>query len=217
MEWFEPEVRELERTRLQRTSPPRPTVFYGSSSIRLWTTLAEDLGDTRAINLGFGGATLDACVRFFERLVPPTQPGALVVYAGDNDLGDGRTPNQVVGWFGQMAGKVERDLAPIPFGFMSIKPSPARVFLLDRIVETNEAIRREITRHAGAFYIDVFTPMLTPSGDPRADLFLDDGLHLSRAGYQLWTEVLGTYRNRMFARSTRDSQTAVLPSSGDAP
>jgi lysophospholipase L1-like esterase len=217
MDWFEPEVRELERARLRRRWPPDPTVFYGSSSIRLWTTLAEDLRDPRAVNLGFGGSTLEACVRFFDRLVPPMRPAALVVYAGDNDLGDGRTPGQVVGWFRQLMEKVDRDLPPIPFAFMSIKPSPSRAYLAGPIWETNETIRRDITRHPNAFYIDVFTPMLKPGGYPRRELFLDDGLHLSRAGYEVWAEVLGKCRDRIFSPSTHGGQTAVLPSDGDGP
>jgi len=215
MEWFESEVQELERERVRWRLPPHPTVFYGSSSIRLWTTLAEDLGDERAINLGFGGSTLEACVQFFERLVPPMRPAALVVYAGENDLGDGRAPSQVIGWFRQMIAKVDALLPSIPFGYISIKPSPARAALLDRIAGTNHAIRDEIAGHATAFYIDVFASMLKPNGEPRGDLFLADGLHLSRAGYLLWAEVLSEYRDRIFARSSSDSQTDVLTSNED--
>ena len=50
----------------------------------------------RRSNQAFGGSTLEACAWFFERLVVPCYPRALVCYAGDNDLGDGRTPDQVL-------------------------------------------------------------------------------------------------------------------------
>ena len=80
MEWYEAEVRALEETRATQSPPPDPAVFYGSSSITLWSTLARDLGTARAVNLGFGGSTLEACVWFFERLVPPAGPASLVVY-----------------------------------------------------------------------------------------------------------------------------------------
>src|SRR5262245_32023382 len=212
MEWYESEVRELERDRTRRGLPNHAAVFYGSSSIRLWTTLAEDLGDLRVVNIGFGGSTLEACVWFFDRLVLPTRPASLVVYAGDNDLGDGRTPNQVVGSFKQLVGTVERSLPRIPFGYMSIKPSPARAALMNQIVETNDAIRQEVMRHAAAFYIDVFTPMLDPNGEPRRDLFLADGLHLSRAGYHLWAVVLRDYRHRIFTPRQPDRQAGIVAS-----
>src|SRR5262249_6047991 len=174
MEWYEPEVRALEEARATQVLPPDPAVFYGSSSITLWRTLARDLANTRAVNLGFGGSTLDACVWFFDRLVPPTRPASVVVYAGDNDLGDGQTPRQVRNRFEALAAKVERDLGQIPLGFISIKPSPARLGLIDKIADANEMIRRTLSSRARAFYVDVFSPMLGPNGRPRSELFLDD-------------------------------------------
>jgi len=79
VQWYEPEVRALERNYEGRGNGNPPPVFYGSSSIRLWDTLAEDF-DPRILNLGFGGATLEACDYFFSRLVPPVNPRSLLVY-----------------------------------------------------------------------------------------------------------------------------------------
>jgi lysophospholipase L1-like esterase len=202
MDWYELEVQELEQARVAHPPPRHAAVFYGSSSIRLWTTLSEDLGSPRAHNLGFGGSTLEACVWFFERLVPPVHPSSLMVYAGDNDLGDGRSPRQVARSFEQLIAKVDRDLKDVPFGFLSIKPSLSRLGLLPHIAEANDAIRREISHHRSAFYVDVFAPMLGSDGRPRPELFLEDGLHLSRAGYRLWTRILGTYRDRIFTKES---------------
>ena len=120
MEWYEAEVRALEQATLQ-SLPAEPAVFYGSSSITLWSTLARDLASNRAVNLGFGGSTLEACVWFFERLVPPTRPASLVVYAGDNDLGDGQTPRQVRRRFEALSA-VERNLG----GTVDSSPSSSR-------------------------------------------------------------------------------------------
>jgi lysophospholipase L1-like esterase len=217
MEWYEREVRAIEHAHLTHALPPHPAVFYGSSTIRLWTTLAKDLANTCVVNRGFGGSTLEACLWFFERLVPPLRPASLVVYAGDNDLGDGRTPRQVAGWFKSLAAKVDRDLARAPFGFISIKPSPARVDLTDSIAAANEAIRREIGRHSSAFYIDVFTPMLDANRRPRPELFLADGLHLSRAGYRLWSAILRQHRDQMFAKACTVGRKGVVASDQDGP
>lgn len=201
MEWYEPEVQALERSRSELSPPEHPVVFYGSSSLRLWDTLATDLGEPTALNLAFGGSTLAACVYFFERVVVPVSPASLVVYAGDNDLGDGRSPEDVLESYRQLAGKVRRFLGVIPFGFISIKPSPAREGILDRIRLTNALVREELERIPGAYLIDVFDPMLGSDGHPRAELFLEDGLHMSRAGYLLWMEQLETYRHRIFIRN----------------
>ncbi|MBV9035271.1 MAG: hypothetical protein JO182_12340 [Acidobacteriaceae bacterium] len=201
MEWYEDEVRQLEESLNQRTLPADPVVFYGSSTIRLWENLAWDLADARALNLGFGGSTLEACTYFFERLVSPLKPRSLVVYAGDNDLGDGRKPKEVLSFFRSLADKVDRDGSTAEFAFISIKPSPARFDLLPRIRKTNQLIQNEITAHAGYYFINVFDAMLDSNGKPQPKLFTDDGLHLSSAGYQLWTKLLSSYRDRIFPAS----------------
>jgi lysophospholipase L1-like esterase len=215
MDWYEPEVRALEHARAQHPPPPGPVVFYGSSSIRAWSTLAEDLGDRRAVNLGFGGSTLEACAHFFARLVPPLHPASLIVYAGDNDLGDGRRPEQVADAFRFLLAQAMRDLGSAPFGFLSIKPSPARAALFDRIRQTNDAIRQQIARHPTAFFIDVFEPMLDARGHVRPELFVEDGLHLGRAGYDLWAAVLRPFRDRIFTAQSPSFHTGVAGSKLD--
>jgi lysophospholipase L1-like esterase len=188
VEWYEPEAREL-IARLAAKPVADPAVLYGSSTIRLWTTMATDLNDGRAVNAGFGGSTLEACDFFFERIVAPLKPASLLVYAGDNDLGDGRSPVHVLESFRRLAAKVDRRCGPIPFGFISIKPSPARGDILDRIRRANELIRTEIERRPNGFYVPLLDAMLR-NGKPRPELFLDDGLHLGPAGYELWTRLL---------------------------
>jgi lysophospholipase L1-like esterase len=198
MQWYEAEVRELvERTRPNCFNGNHPPVFYGSSSIRLWTTLGEDV-DPAVLNLGFGGSTLEACDHFFQRLVPPVHPRSLLIYAGENDLGDGRTVEQVLNCFRSLAARVTATLGPIPFGFVSVKPSPARFPIVDRIRRLNDLIRRETESHPSGYYVDVYSAMLDPAGKPAAQYYLEDGLHLNREGYRLWGRLLQPYRNRIF-------------------
>jgi lysophospholipase L1-like esterase len=199
VEWYQAEVRDLEG-RIAQRGLKRPIVFYGSSSIRLWTTLAEDIGSEQVLNLGFGGSTLEACVYFFDRLVTAARPSSLVVYAGDNDLGDGRTPDMVLGYFRALAGKVAAVLPDIPFSFISIKPSPARAGILERIVQTNGSIAAAIAQQPNAHYIDVFPAMLGADGKPRTELFQADGLHLSAEGYRLWTEIVLERRDLIYTQ-----------------
>ncbi|MEJ7609376.1 MAG: SGNH/GDSL hydrolase family protein [Bryobacteraceae bacterium] len=187
-------------------------VFYGSSSIRLWDTIAADLESPGIVNRGFGGSTLEACGHFFERLVAPLRPRSLIVYAGDNDLGDGRSAEQVSGYFQELFTKVDLHLGPIPFGFISIKPSPARFGIIGSIARANAEVRARMASRPNSYYIDVFEPMLDRHRRPRVDLFLADGLHLSRAGYLIWTEQLLPFRKRLFIEQQSDSNTFVLRS-----
>jgi lysophospholipase L1-like esterase len=196
MLWYEPEVRALERRNLSHANGGHPPVFYGSSSFTLWDTLAEDF-DPAVLNMGFGGSTLEACDYFFPRLVTPVHPRSLVVYAGDNDLGDGRSVDQVVCFFRALAGNVTALSPTMPFGFISVKPSPARAGILDRIRRFNDIVRAEMAARPSGYFVDVYAAMLDSGGKPRRELFGADGLHLNRDGYRLWGLILQQYRDRI--------------------
>ncbi len=193
MEWYEAEVQELEK--LNKTAPPPAgaVLFYGSSSLRLWTTLTEDMAPWTVVNRAFGGSTLAACVHFFDRLVVPCAPGSLVLYAGDNDLGDGRAPDDIVRSLRALLARVDTTLGSIPVAYVSIKPSPARWNLRDKILRVNSATRALMEQRPSGYYIDVYASMLGHDGRPRAELFDTDGLHLSPRGYRTWTHILRPY------------------------
>ena len=195
MEWYEAEVRALEQAAGAAPPPKQNVIFYGSSSIRLWTTLAADFPGLPVLNRGFGGSTMEACSWFYSRLVAPLRPSALVLYAGDNDLGDGRSAGQVFAAYRALAEQVKSQTGPIPFTYISIKPSPARAALTEKIRQTNELIRREHLLSPANLYVDVFTPMLGRDGQPRRELYAGDGLHLSAEGYALWTRALTLCRH----------------------
>ncbi|ARK09325.1 GDSL-type esterase/lipase family protein [Fibrivirga algicola] len=190
---FEEEVRELERK--ISAHPTGGTVFYGSSSIRLWATLEADFPEAQPINIGFGGATLAACAWHFERLVVPVQPHALILYAGDNDLAEGRQPEEVCLFFYALAEKIIHHFPNVPVTFLSIKPSPARWILVDQIRTANALIAEKINELPNFQFVDATPVMLTGDGQPERELYVEDGLHLSPSGYARWREQLILHAN----------------------
>lgn len=198
MEWYEEEVNAIEQ-RLQKCPPPAGSVvFYGSSSMRMWDSLEADFKDVGALNLAFGGSTMEACVWFFERLVVPCHPRSIICYAGDNDLGDGKKPEDVLASFRELLSRVDVYLPAIPFTILAIKPSPARLHLADRIIATNEALCREILGRSNGYFIDIYPAMLGNDGQPDKDLFQEDGLHVSPKGYLVWKKLLQNRSNDIF-------------------
>lgn len=193
MVWYENEVQRLEKEREALSYDPK-LLFYGSSSIRLWESLNEDFAPFQPVNLGFGGSTLAACTWFFSRLVAPFRPDSIIVYAGDNDLGDGRHPEEVFIFFQQLVSRVRRQFGDIPLAFISIKPSITRWDIVDRIRYTNKIIREEIDRQADHLhYIDVYTRMIDKAGYPKREFLDPDGLHINDKGYALWKEIILQY------------------------
>ncbi|MGJ7542798.1 SGNH/GDSL hydrolase family protein [Variovorax sp. LT1R16] len=169
-------------------------LFVGSSTIRMWTHLAQDFRQSPVvINRGFGGSTMADCSLFTQELVVRYRPRHVLVYAGDNDLAEGRTPLQVLESFAQFANTVRETLPEARISYISIKPSPSREALMPKIRTTNDIIAAYVRTMANAEYIDIFTPMLGADGRPRAELFLGDRLHMNETGYRLWQSVISAH------------------------
>jgi len=193
MYWYEDEVKHLEKERLKRGHDPE-IIFYGSSTIRMWSSLSTDFPKKDIVNLGFGGSTLAACVWFFQRIMVDYKPKALYVYAGDNDLSDGRHPEEVLIFFQQLAIHTANRFGDLPCYFISLKPSPSRWNMAEQFKYTNNLIESEIIKvNKNWTFIDVFKKMLDKAGNPMPELFLEDGLHLNEKGYKLWKEIVNPY------------------------
>jgi lysophospholipase L1-like esterase len=166
-------------------------LFVGSSTIRLWSNLQQDFREVPVIiNRGFGGSTMRDCNSLVRELVIQYKPKQVMVYAGDNDLAEGRTPEDVLGSLQNFVRKVHAALPGTRISYISIKPSPERIALLPQIRQTNALIAGYVQSVPGMRYIDIFNPMLGANGLPRPELFRDDRLHLSDAGYRLWQSVI---------------------------
>lgn len=188
-------------------------LFVGSSSIRLWPDLAHDFPQVPTINRGFGGSRLADVTRLAERIVAPYRPRQVVIYAGDNDLAEGLTPEQVAADYVRLVRRLRELLPDVPLAYVAIKPSPARVALLDAAREANRRIREQATPGPAVDYIDVFTPMIDAAGRPRAELFGPDGLHLNAAGYALWAERIAPHLRPTAADGDSAAQTVRAPGS----
>ncbi len=190
MYWYEDEVKHLENDVSALGYEPE-TLFYGSSTIRLWADMYSHFSEQKPVNLGFGGSTLAACVWFFERIMANYNPQRLVIYAGDNDLGDGRHPEEVFIFFQQLMVKVTKRFGNIPCYYISLKPSIARWNLASVFKYANSLIQEEINANAGNWhYIDLFDKMLDGDGKPNVENYANDGLHLSEKGYVIWEQAI---------------------------
>ena len=180
-----------------RANPPEKgaIVFVGSSSIRKWTTLEADFPHHRVLNRGFGGSQLPDSVYFADRIVIPYAPRMIVVYAGGNDINDGKTPEQVFAAFQAFVEKVRAKLPEPPIAFISIAGNPKRWAQVEQVKAANALISDYIAKNPNLNlkFIDVFPKMLGPDGLPLPDIFVADQLHMNPKGYKLWTEIVGSY------------------------
>jgi lysophospholipase L1-like esterase len=187
---WEKDIRAFEAA--DRTNPPpqNAILFVGSSSIRLWTNLAQSFPGHKVINRGFGGSELSDSVAFVPRIVAPYQPKLVMLYAGDNDIAGGKSPEQVLNDFKVFVARIHATLPLTRIAYIAIKACPAREKYLDKVKTANRLIRRHTSSDKRLLFIDVFTPMLTKDGKPRADLVISDGLHPNAQCYELWASII---------------------------
>jgi lysophospholipase L1-like esterase len=176
-----------------KVSPP-PTngiVFIGASSIVRWN-LPEyfpELG-AKAINRGFGGSQSVDSVRYVNRIVVPYHPRIVVYYAGDNDVEANVPASEIAHQFEVFDAKVHQALPQTKIIFISIKPSIRRWKWIDTIKSANAMVKAYCAKEKHLAFMDIEQQMLGTDGKPNPDLLVADGLHMSPAGYRIWTAAL---------------------------
>jgi lysophospholipase L1-like esterase len=176
-----------------RATPPpqRGIVFIGASSIVRWS-LPEAFPEygPQAINRGFGGSLAADSTRYADRIVIPYRPRTVVFYAGDNDVEANHTPGQIADDFAAFDRKVHAALPQTQIIFISIKPSIRRWPWIEQINAANALVRQYCAAHPHLTFVDIVPQMLGADGKPRKELLLDDGLHMTPAGYKIWNDAL---------------------------
>lgn len=185
---FAREIQTFAESDARAMPAPGGVLFLGSSSIRMWTDLAKDFPGLNVINRGFGGSQIADSLRYADRLAIRYKPRTIVFYAGDNDIEAGKTPRQVLADYRALVAKVHARLPRTRIYFVSIKPSISRWGKIAEIREANRLVKAFTATDKRLGYVDVMTPMLGPDGMPRPELYLGDGLHMTRAGYDIWRE-----------------------------
>lgn len=173
----------------KNSAPADAVLFVGSSSIRMWNT-ADAFGDRAVINRGFGGAHISDMLAYFDRIAGRFDPWAVVFYCGDNDVTDGKPPEQVVADFEAFRARLRKSVGPVPVVWIPIKPSVARWSLREPMQEVNRMVAEAAGEDPTLVVADIWTPMVETGSPPSETLFLDDGLHLSREGYDLWNRIV---------------------------
>jgi lysophospholipase L1-like esterase len=185
---YESEMLAFEAQDAANPPPSRPVLFVGSSSIRIWPHLSAAFAGLPVLNRGFGGSQMSDVLAYFDRVVARYQPSQIVIYEGDNDLAAGKSVAQVYADYSNFLARVNTQLPTASIAFLAVKPSPSRLGLLPAMQQLNALVRGLATgRHR---FIDVHTPMLNGSGQPRTELFQSDMLHMNDAGYALWESIV---------------------------
>ena len=190
-ERWDPAIQKFEEGDKVSPPPQNGALFIGASSIVRWN-LPEyfpELG-AKAINRGFGGSQSVDAVRYVDRIVVPYHPRVVVYYAGDNDVEANIPAQEIAHQFALFDQKVHAALPQTRIAFISIKPSIRRWKWIDTIKSANLMVKEYCAKHPNLAFMDIEQQMLGADGKPNPALLVEDGLHMTPAGYKIWTAAL---------------------------
>ena len=183
--------------RLDAAAPPTAggILFLGSSSFTIWNDVNDYFPGKRIVNRGFGGSQTSDILYFKERLILPYMPDHIVVYVGENDIAAGESPESVCEEWKQLVAWARKQVPGVHFSFLSMKPSPRRWALRDKMERGNHLLAKFAAENGDVDYINIWDAMLNNRGIPISDIFLDDSLHMNKRGYQIWQKAIAPYLN----------------------
>ena len=179
--------------------PPKNAIlFVGSSSFTMWKDVQDYFPGYTIINRGFGGSTLPDVIYYVDEIIVPYHPKQIVIYCGENDLAssDTVTAKDVFERFKTLFQSIREKLPQVPVAYVSMKPSPSRANLSEKMIQANGWIKSFLAKQKKTAYIDVYTKMLGKDHKPRPELFLGDRLHMNKAGYTIWQKAIKPYLKR---------------------
>jgi lysophospholipase L1-like esterase len=195
---FADEIREFKKQDSLNPPPARAILFVGSSSFRKWTDVSSYYPGYTIINRGFGGSTIPDVTYYLNDIIVPYHPKQVVIYCGDNDLAssDAITADSVLERFKVLFNGIRARLPGENIVFVSIKPSPSRARLREKMEKANLLIQTYMSLYPNTGFVDVYHKMLNHDGTIMADLFLEDQLHMNAKGYSIWQKAILPYLSK---------------------
>ncbi len=188
---FEKTILEFETEDRAEGYHPEAILFTGSSSIRMWKTLQQDMTPLPAINRGFGGSTIPEVIHYADRIILPHHPKLLVLYCGENDIAHDDVPAKTaVKSFKKFYAWMQDNLPDTKVFFLPLKPSVSRWKYWEKFQKANKKIKKFIEKKDDWYYIDTASAMLDDNGMVKKDIFIKDNLHMNAKGYAIWTKVV---------------------------
>ena len=170
-------------------------LLTGSSSFTRWKDVNDYFPGYPIVNRAFGGSTLPDVIRYAYDVILPYKPKQVLIYCGDNDLAasDSITAADVVNRVKTLFAIIRQNLPNTTISYVSIKPSPSREKIQDKVKQANKDIKAFFKTQKNADFIDVYDAMLDSNRKMREELYVQDRLHMKPEGYAIWKKIIGPY------------------------
>lgn len=165
-------------------------LLYGSSFFAFWgyeraqkqLSEASD-GALQVINHGFGGAVVSELLYYYNRLVKPYAPKAIVFRTGHNDVWE-LSAQEAFTLTKTLFDWAKHDFPNIPLVAMKAFDHPSALpENLEKLHQYNEMLEALAQQDPQLRLLDM-NPFLYEKEGVFRDVFREDGLHLTDAGYE---------------------------------
>ena len=192
---FAEEVEALQKKYDTLWDPAKETiVFAGSSSIKFWKDLETVFPEHHIVNSGFGGSKASDLLLHTDALILRYKPKQVFLYEGDNDVAGKENVKTIIGTTKKIIAQIKAEDATTAIVIIAAKPSIARWHLRRKYKKLNKHFKRLCNQDAALTYGNVWNIMLN-KGKVKNDIFIEDGLHMNKKGYQLWYTVIAPLIN----------------------
>ena len=192
---FEEEVRRMTNRLDSIGWKPGGTVFTGSSTIRMWSSLSELSLGQEVLNTGFGGSKASDLERYLYPLVLKFDPKRVFIYEGDNDLWADVPSSAILTSLKQIVTRIHLVDPRIEIVLIGAKPSPSRWEKKESYLDFNQLLKRYCEQTEQVTYLDTWNALTDVKGNPRPELYIRDQLHLNPAGYVVWNWIFKSFFN----------------------
>ena len=176
---WEKDIAAFEQLDKTEKYPENALLFVGSSSIRVWSTLQEDIAPYSFIQRGFGGSKSPDVARYLKRIVYPHSFSAVIIFVGNDITGSPNdlTPKESVHNYREMVKIIRARYVKQPIFFIEITPTQSRWKYWPLIQQTNAGLKAFCQKGKNLYFIETAQSFLNEKSEPRNELFRDDHLH----------------------------------------
>lgn len=190
---FAKEVKQIEQqTRSIWDQNKETIVFTGSSSIRFWKDIQERFPSQQVLNTGFGGSQFSDLALYLDELILDYRPVKVFIYEGDNDIFAKKRPRNILKTAQKILGQLQQRSPGMEIVLISAKPSISRWKFRGKYRRLNRKLQKLAQETEGIDFVDVWYPMLDKR-KVKQDIFVEDGLHMNKKGYDIWYDAIKEY------------------------
>jgi len=189
---YESEIAAFDQLNQTEKYSDQSILFVGSSSIRLWSTLKEQMAPYPVIQRGFGGCRTPDVVQYIKRIAYPHQFRAMVLFVGNDLTGSPNdlTPEETLYNFSEIVKIIRAKYKRQPVFIIEITPCSSRWKYWPQIQQDNARLKSYCKKSKNIYFIETAKSYLNEKGEPRDELFRDDHLHLNQDGYKIWSALI---------------------------